>query len=130
MALIDSRSEFYPDRYPCPACSRFMTIADDDVDYSEVGESVVEVTPMEFFAAMSGLGLPDERECSEEVVTRVLREQPIRRVVGSSVEGSRYCIHHLELWDGTRLYMAASPDGAIVYRIVRPTRYTERAAHA
>jgi hypothetical protein len=86
-----------------------------------------DLTPHEAFAAFNGLGLPEEQHCSLESVQALLTEQPVRRVIGSTVKGQeRTIIDALELWDGTKLHFSAGGEGAVIYRVVRSTSYATR----
>jgi hypothetical protein len=86
-----------------------------------------DLTPHEAFAAFNGFGLPEEQDCALESVQKLLAEQPVRKVVGTSITGMRRTIiDSLELWDGTRVYFGAGAEGACIYRIVRPTMYAEK----
>lgn len=123
--LVGKSSDFFPDNYVCPRCaSRAVCVAEDICPPVEL----VDLSAEELFAALNGLGLPEEQVCVRSVVEALLKEKPIRRVVGTDIAGSqRFCLEHLELWDGTRLYFGAAPEGAIIYRVVRPPNATERA---
>ena len=127
--LVGHSSEFWPDKYPCPSCTQPAT----GVDELDVDQRVLQVmrlhdlTPQEAFAAFLGMGLPEEQRCSMSVLQELLREQPVRKVIGTDVEGAeRTVVDALELWDGTKVHFGAGSDGAVVYRIVRPISYTER----
>ena len=129
--LVGEGSTFWLDKYPCPACEvHTSAVAEIQVDPRVLSElTVLDVTPHEAFAALHGMGLPEEQKCSLERVEELLREQPIRRVIGSTVEGAppRTTLDALELWDGTKLYFAGtSGTGAVIYRITRPVSYTKK----
>jgi hypothetical protein len=130
--LVGPRSDFWPDRFPCPTCgalaSAVTEIAAEPRALARM--RLVDLTPHEAFAALQGFGLPHERACTRAEVEALLREQPVRRVGGSDVPGaSRCCIEHLELWDGTRVHFGASAQGAVVFRVTRPPSYAERVLH-
>ena len=92
------------------------------------GLTIRTLEAQEMFRALSGVGLPEERQCKLKDIHDLLREQPIRKVAGHDIRGSEHCcLEWLELWDGTKVYFAASSHGAIIYRIVRPTSFTEKA---
>ena len=128
--LVGEKSEYWPDKYPCPTCEKMCKgvpeLLSDPRALSVM--NLVEVNPQEAFAALNGLGLPKETNCTAEVVGALLLEQPIRRIKAANVWGANRCIiDHFELWDGTRVYLGAGGEGAVVYRIVRPQSYVEKA---
>jgi hypothetical protein len=89
--------------------------------------SIQESTPQEAFAAFNGLGFPDEHHCSLETAQALLKEHPVRRIIGTNVKGAeRTIIDALELWDGTKVYFGAGAGGAVIYRITRPVSYTKQ----
>ena len=121
--LVGFRSSVWPAPYVCPVCGSVSRLAPEHViDASALaGLPVRMLEAKEAFQALQGLGLPEEQECSRDVIEGLLREHPIRKVSGHSVANTKtFCLEHLELWDGTRLDFGASTHGAVVYRIVRP----------
>ena len=127
--LVGEGSDFWPDHFPCPRCgARARGVAELDVSVVELDHlRLRDLNPQEALAAFSGLGLPDEQLCTKALLETLLREQPIRRVGAQDIEGSKRCyLHHLELWDGTKIYFGAGSGGAIVYRVTNPLSYTER----
>jgi hypothetical protein len=130
--LVGEASEFYPDRYPCPQCqANSFACAEFEVPTSELARlRVRDLTAQEALVAFNGLGLPDEHVCTKAVLETLLRERPIRRIDGQDIEGSSRCyLHHIELWDGTKIYFGAGSGGAVVYRIASPPSYTQKASH-
>lgn len=129
--LVGEGSEFWPDRYPCPRCEHLAvaSLERDLTDRDLTRLSIRDLTAQEAFAAFNGLGLPGEHLCTKDVVEALLREKPVRRLVGSDIEGGRCYLHHLELWDGTKIYFGAGAEGALIYRIAPPHSYTEQASH-
>jgi hypothetical protein len=127
--LVGMRSDFWPDKYPCPRCGKpSRGIREREADAKVLAlMAVQDATPQQAFAAFNGLGFPDEHHCSLETVGALLKEQPVRRVVGTNVRGvERTVIDHLELWDGTRMYFGSGAEGAVIYRITRPVSYTAK----
>lgn len=127
--LVGSKSEFWPDKYPCPRCGKAARgLLEQDADPRVLrAMRLQETTPQEAFAAFNGLGFPDEQHCSLETVQKLLREQPVRKVHGADVMGAeRTIIDHFELWDGTKVYFGAASEGALIYRITRPVSYTAK----
>jgi len=127
--LVGEKSDFWPDKYLCPRCDQACHgVAEIDAAPSVYSVlALVDVNAQEAFAALHGMGLPEEGDCRKDVLEELLREQPFRRLGGRDVPHTRRClVDWLELWDGTKLYLAAGADGAVVYRIARPTSYVEK----
>lgn len=127
--LIGKRSDFWPDKYPCPKCGQMATgFGEREVDGRVLQlMELKDVTPQEAFAALHGLGFPDEQKCSLAFVQQLLREQPVRRVIGTDVVGQeRTIVDALELWDGTKVYFGSAPEGAVIYRITRQVSYANK----
>jgi len=127
--LVGEGSEFWPDRYTCVACGRPCEgIAEIDATADALARMKVrELTAEEYYAALMGLGTPDEMVCDAVTVRELLRLK-IKKVSGHTVQGTtRFCLTEIEVENGVRLYLGASSHGAIVYRITRPISYTERA---
>lgn len=123
--LVGQRSDFWPNKYVCFSCSGpaegFLT---PEVSAAAIRElDVYDVTPQEAFAALGGLGIPAERTCCADVVV------PLFEAVGLKVKGkelrgmTRYFLDEIEMPDGTKLFLGASPHGAVIYRITRPHSY-------
>jgi|SRR5690606_21001609 len=129
--LIGTESEFWPDSYKCFNCQKNCSgYMEPEVDQKVLASlRVFNVTAEEAYAAVQGLGLPSERTCCEEVI-RPLFEQHGIKAKGRQLKGTtRFCLDSLEFRDGTKLYLAASPQGATIYRIARPHSYTEAVLH-
>ena len=130
-SLVGERSDFWPDHYPCPKCSaQAKCQTEREFLAGPQGEAHLrDLTPAEAFAALNGLGFPEEHECTAVAIDLLLRSTPIRRVAGREIRGSRRSyIDHLELWDGTKIFLGAGPGGAVVYRIALPHSYAEHVA--
>jgi hypothetical protein len=127
--LVGKRSDFWPNKYPCPKCGEMMQgFIEKEVDYRVFHMmKFKDITPQEAFAAFNGLGFPEEQKCSLASVQELLREKPVRRIIGTDVVGQeRTIIDALELWDGTKVYFGSAPEGAVIYRITSPVSYTNR----
>lgn len=127
--LVGARSDFWPDKYPCPRCGKpARGLLEKEADERVLNLlTIQEATPQEAFAALNGLGFPDEHHCSLETVQALLKEQPVRRIIGTNVRGAeRTVIDALELWDGTKMYFGAGAGGAVIYRITRPVSYADK----
>jgi hypothetical protein len=124
--LIGMYSEWYPDRYPCPRseCKGKMTLTDaiaaDELEYLEMHD----VTPQEAFQALQGMGLPSEKACTVEGVRAAFAQRVIELDVAPVPGTQRVLLRSLKVEDGTRLFVASSPFGAVVYRIAPPRSVT------
>ena len=125
--LVGRRSDFWPDRYVCPGCGGKAQAFYEGTVPVENYFVTSQMTPSELFRALMGVGLPEELRCSLEDMNRLFREQPVKRLAGSPIEGSeRFSLEFIELWDGTRVHIAPSGFGVSIYRVVRPTRAADR----
>lgn len=122
-------SQWFPNKYPCPKCSADSQVIEERLIPADILPLItfIDLTSLEAFVAYSGVGLPKEKEFTGEAIQQLLRETPIRRVVGEDVKGGsgRFILEYLELWDGTQLYFGASPAGAVIYRIKNRGSYVE-----
>ena len=129
VALVGEGSEFWPDKYVCVQCERPCEgIYEGDAEQSALEKMKLrELTAQEFYAALNGLGTPDEMHCDTVTVRELFSSKTVRRVHSKDVRGTtRSVIESIEFDDGTRLYLAAAPLGAVVYRITRPISYTQK----
>lgn len=127
--MVGKNSDLWPNKYVCPRCNNpARGLLERAIDPKAMALlEIRDLTPHEALAAFNGLGLPEEQACSFDTVTKLLLEQPVRNVIGTNVEGlQRTIIDALELMDGTKIYFGAGAEGACIYRIARPVRYTER----
>lgn len=127
--LVGQQSEFWPDKYTCIACGKPCEgLLENEAENNALERMKVrDLTAPELFAALHGLGTPDEMQCDGATV-RELLTRPIKGVQGRTPPGTaRFILESLELEDGTKLYFGASPSGACVYRITRPVSYTQKA---
>ena len=129
--LVGQRSEYWPSGYKCHICggSAAGCLTPEVSALALASLRVIDVNAQEAFAALNGLGVPDERTCCEEVVQPMFEQQGIK-VKGRQFRGqSRYFVDELEFPDGTRMFFGASPQGAVVYRITKPHSYVEATEH-
>lgn len=124
-SLLVEGSEWYPDQYPCPTdgCGGTAQYL-ESIDSAALSRlEIHDVTPQEGFAAFNGLGFPPERDCGETAVRAALKS-PVVDVGVRQLRGSnRSVLEWLQLEDGTRLYLAASSEGAVVYRLAKRFSY-------
>lgn len=128
--LLGPKSEWYPDKYPHPDPEvKELGSFQNAIDARAMPElDLHDVTPQEAFAALSGLGLPNERDCGTTAVERVFESQGVKKVHMRQVNrANRTIIDSIEFDDGTRMFLASSPVGAVVYRISKPRRCLEAA---
>lgn len=128
--LVGTRSDFWRERnYRCPVCEqRSVAYLEREVDPRVYGFSrLVDLNPQEAFSAFMGLGLPEEGDCRKEVVEELLRTKKIKGIKGKNILGTNRCrLDFVELEDGTRLYLGAGAEGAVVYRVMLPPSYREK----
>jgi hypothetical protein len=122
-SLIGPKSEWYPDKYPCPTCGERCAFSTRKLDERRTQHFL---NPMEAFVAFSGAGLPSEDECSSARVRGLLETKRVKSVVTRHIRGTSRCtLDCIELEDGTKLYLGASTHGACVYRVQSPHIYAE-----
>jgi hypothetical protein len=126
--LVGPKSEWWPDKYVCPRCGAQAAGADEEtLPRSIQTASIIDLTYIEMFSALSGFGLPDERPSSVENVAETLRSSPVKRVAGRNIANTERCmVDFIELDSGVRIYFGASTHGAVIYRIVKPISYASR----
>ena len=128
--LFGEQSEWYPDKFPCPrvGCAGKAGIVETIEPSALLTLDMHELTPQEAFAAFHGLGFPEEKDCSATAVEQAFARSPVKRVQTHKVKGThRSIIQWFELEDNTRIYLAGSAWGALVYRISKPHSYAEEA---
>lgn len=124
-SLIADDSEWYPDKYPCWKCSARAKLMYSIESNALPQLDMRDLTPQEAFLALSGVGLPEEQDCSVTAVTSVLKRATIMEVVVRPIRNSsRSCLDCLILSDGTKVYLGSSVHGATVYRIATPHHYS------
>lgn len=124
--LVGQRSDFWPDKYKCWACGKYMEgFLAPEISYAVLNELFIyELSPNETFAALMGLGLPEERAVDADTILELFEKVGLK-VKGKAYRGqSRYFIDEIEFPNGMKLHLGASPQGAAVYRITKPHSYT------
>jgi hypothetical protein len=128
-SLVGQGSEFWPDKYTCVSCTASCeAIAEHDADPEALARMKVrDLTAAELYAALLGLGTPDEMVCDGTTVRELFATKPVKRVHGKDLPNTtRFLLETIELEDGTKLHFGAGAQGAIVYRITRPVSYTKK----
>ena len=125
--LVGQSSDFWPNKYTCFSCGKqadgFLTPEVSSLALATL--TVIDVTAEEAFAALNGMGIPEERTCCAEVVLPYFEDQGIK-VKGKQPRGTqRYIVEELEFPDGTKMFFAPSPQGATIYRITRKHSYVQ-----
>lgn len=127
--LVGPGSEFWPDKYPCVSCSSLCeAIPEHEAEPDALARmKIKDLTAPELYAALMGLGTPDEMICDGATVRELLAGKTIKKVHGKDLPNTtRFLAEVLELDDGTKLYLGAASQGAVVYRITRPVSYTNK----
>jgi len=126
-ALFGKHSEFFPDKYPCLRCNEHMSFVPAAEPQALSALDLYDVNPQEAMAAMHGLGLPTERDCSAAAVAVLLSGGLITSVRTKQIRNSHRCVlEYIELACGTKVYVGSSAYGATVYRVVHPSSYVEK----
>ncbi len=123
--LVGQRSDYWPDKYPCFHCDQIAAgFLLPEVSAVAMATLVIsDVTPQEAFAALHGLGTPTEQTCCPEVLEQLFGNLGIT-LVGNQLSGtSRFRLDALALPGGTKVHFGASPQGAVIYRIVNRHSY-------
>jgi hypothetical protein len=122
---------WYPHDYPCPNCEGKMSYVGPNVASESLAKlNIHNVTALEAFPLFYGLGLPEERDCGETAVRGALVGSVVQSVEVTQVRGhNRAVIHSITLSNGLTLHMAASGEGAVVYRIASRRSYIKEVSH-
>ncbi len=117
--LVGEDSTFYPDAYPCPVHGheeRGSVV--EAVDAAALGEVELRtLTPEEAFVALLNHGMPQERDCRPSEVQALFEGRVVRLDTEPVPGANRTLIRSLVFENGARLFLGASPDGAVAYRI-------------
>lgn len=117
--LLGEKSEWYPDKYPCPCCPAKAAMVDAIEPAALKSLDLYEMTAQEAYGAFNGLGLPTERECGPLAVAEAFKS-PVKKINCELIKGTnRSVMRSIELEDGTRVYFGSSSYGATIYRIAK-----------
>lgn len=124
-SLVGQGSEYWPGKYSCYNCGApatgFLTPEVSPLVMQSL--IITDVSAEEAFAALNGLGVPAERTCCEEVILPYFEAAGIQ-VKGKQLRGqNRYILEELTFPDGTRMQIGPSPQGALIYRLVKKHSY-------
>lgn len=122
-------AEMFPNQeLKCSCGTAFEFLFENEVEARVFPKlRIVDLTLEEFFLYLEGMGLPEERLCSEEEVQKVFSTKKIKKVaVHTILNTTKSHIDHFVFEDGTKLYLGSSKHGAVVYRIAPPPNYVER----
>lgn len=127
--LVGKDSEFWPDRYRCPSCRSSLLPSEEKDVMPELLASpkIVHLEAEEAYAALMGIGLPEERKATLEAVRSVsvghkveaMGLEPVPNIDRTSVTWIRFD-------NGHTLYFAGGGAGAVIYRVKKPTSYVEQ----
>lgn len=124
--LFGSNNAWYPDKFPCVRCGGFSS--NESFIYPDALKTldVIDLTPQEAFAALNGLGIPEEQECGPLAIQKVFDESRVKKAHTKLISGTnRSVLEFLEFDNGTRMYFGVSPMGATIYRITYRHSYTK-----
>lgn len=122
--LIGPRSEWFPNRYPCPrsGCNSQMIFSEALDSKILAALEIHDLSPQEVFQALNGMGLPNEKKCDLATVLEALNGQKIVGIDASEIRNAgRTVVRSITLEDGKRIYFGSAPQGAIIYRVA-PSR--------
>jgi len=124
-SLVGVGSEFYPDKYVCPRCNAACEV---HRTYCKVdSRECLQLEADELYAALHGLGLPEQLDCAKATVEQLFRSRTCVRIGGHDLpHDRRIAIDYFEFDDGTRAYLACSSFGPVIYKVVRLPNYTKR----
>lgn len=127
--LVGPESEFWPNKYDCLSCGeKCEAISESDAEPAAIARmKLKDLSAQEYYAALLGLGTPDEMNCDASTVNELMKK-PVKKVHGRQLPNTqRFLLEAIELEDGTKLHFGAGAAGAVIYRITRPISYTEKA---
>jgi hypothetical protein len=126
--LVGQASEFWPDKYDCLVCGeKCEAISESDAEPAALARmKLKDLSAQEYYAALHGLGTPDEMKCDAPTVNELL-SRPVKKVVGRQLPNTeRFLLETIEVEGGVKLHFGAGAAGAVIYRITRPISYTEK----
>lgn len=125
--LFGQGSDYYPDKYPCFRCEKNIAKFVPAMSSDALAQlDLFDVTPTEAFAAINGLGIPGEQECSAAAVKRFTEGRTVKSINVRQIRNSHRClIDGIVLDNGVTLYLGSSALGATVYRVALPHSYVE-----
>jgi len=129
-ALVGEGSEWWPKGYKCPNCNGPAgAVYEIEVSPVQLKDfNIRELDAEDYFRFLMGVGLPEESDCSVEVLQQIFSKSKVKSIAGHRISGTkRFCVEWLEMEDGARLYFGASSHGATIYRISNRPNYTEKA---
>jgi len=83
----------------------------------------------EFFRALCGFGLPDELGCAPEVVSALIRANPIIGIDMAEAGGDRTAVYSIILSNDLKLHLVSSPEGPCIYKITRSQHGNSDSSH-
>lgn len=117
-----AENETYRSLYVCPLCGQHQLIG---LAHKPPGGAVQDLTFEEFSNAIKGLGLPEETVTHIEPVVAMLKSCRVVDVKATEVD-NRCVLSQLTLSNGITLHLAASGNGAVVYKATRGTHASSR----
>jgi hypothetical protein len=84
---------------------------------------VEQISALQFYQAVMGIGLPKERKCGPSEVRKILVGSRVLDVhLDVAPDDKRSIIYSITLENGNVLHLAASTRGATVFRVTEVTR--------
>ena len=128
-ALVGEGCELWPDKFRCFDCgAKAQGVLTSEISEAEEQRLIVhELTPQEAFAAIKGMGIPEEHTCCAEVLEAMFEAVGIK-VKGRPLHGTkRYVVDSLTFPDGRTVHLGASMMGALAFRITKKHSYVRAA---
>lgn len=113
-----------PRGYECPDCfrtgtSELLLEASVPVELQQKIR-VRDLTSVEAFTLLSGGGFPEDQIATPAMIREAFKRSPVAEVGVDPIRGSEMSvIKSIFLEDGTRIYLASGPMGAVVYRMAK-----------
>lgn len=110
--------------HTCPVCSGELSLLSTLGPQGSHPRAYRCVTSTELFLLLDGMGFPEERKCTPDVIRAALTGG-VRSVDLEGVPGSdRATIHSITMDSGVTVFLAASPWGATAYRVREAQPFT------
>lgn len=78
----------------------------------------IEITGLQLYQAVGGLGLPDEMPKDKEIVTSLLKGNKVSQVIVDEANGSLF-LHSIGLDNGVTIHLTSGARGARVLKITK-----------
>lgn len=101
------------DRYKCPRCEGALV-------FGAEGEGDVQLDAHDAHISLSGFGLPEERECTAEVVRNLFKSKVLTVDAINIPNTARCVIKSFTFEDGSVLHISSGGYGPTAHKLRRP----------